>query len=174
MAHALEGDLEHFIERSGSVWDPLAGTDVFLTGGTGFVGSWLLKSFAWANKRLNLRARIFVLTRDPERFRTETRHLAREESVRILNGDLQTFPLPRKSFRIGFMQRLRWEPLSRFWRSPRRMERSGCCIPVLGPCMVNNQSILETWTSGLWRRLRVVLSMAGEPRNGDFMRWRHG
>jgi len=98
MAHELEQDLEYVLERTASVWEVLAGTDLFITGGTGFVGSWLLESFVWANRRLHLNARIFPLTRDPEKFRTEKPHLAHGEGVEILQGDLQTFQFPRRQF----------------------------------------------------------------------------
>ena len=98
MAHALERDLEHVLERAGFLWDAFAGANVFITGGTGFVGSWLLESFVWANKQLNLRARIFVLTRDPEKLRADRPHLAREACVHILHGDLETFPFPAEEF----------------------------------------------------------------------------
>jgi dTDP-glucose 4,6-dehydratase len=98
MAHALERDLVHVLERTESLWDTIAGANVFITGGTGFVGSWLLESFVWANKQLNLRARMFVLTRDPEKFRADKPQLAREACVHILHGDLETFQFPAQEF----------------------------------------------------------------------------
>jgi dTDP-glucose 4,6-dehydratase len=97
----LERDLEWVLERTGSFWEALAGADVFLTGGRGFVGSWLLESFAWANRRLTLRARISVVTRDAERFRSEKPHLAGDASVEVLQGDLGTLPIPRRPFRYA-------------------------------------------------------------------------
>jgi dTDP-glucose 4,6-dehydratase len=98
MAHELEQDLDHVLERTGSLWEALAGTAVFITGGTGFVGSWLLESFVWANKRLSLNARVFVLTRNPEKLGAERPHLAGDVSVNILQGDLETFRFPRQQF----------------------------------------------------------------------------
>ena len=44
----------------------LRGARVFVTGGTGFVGSWLLKSLRWANERLDAGIEAVVLTRDPD------------------------------------------------------------------------------------------------------------
>ena len=43
---------------------------IAITGGTGFVGRWLLESLLAANAALDLRARVVVLTRSPERVRT--------------------------------------------------------------------------------------------------------
>ena len=98
MAHALERDLAHVLERTDSLWVALAGANVFITGGTGFVGSWLLESFVWAHKHFGLDAHIFVLTRDPEKFRADRPHLASEACLHILHGDLETVPFPAQEF----------------------------------------------------------------------------
>ena len=58
-------DLDHVLEHTSSdVWKALAGERLFVTGGTGFVGKWLLESLLWADKRLDIRISTFVLTRD--------------------------------------------------------------------------------------------------------------
>jgi dTDP-glucose 4,6-dehydratase len=58
----------------------------------------LLESFVWANRRLSLHARVFVLTRDPTKFRHEKPHLADDASVNTLQGDLETFAFPMQPF----------------------------------------------------------------------------
>jgi dTDP-glucose 4,6-dehydratase len=98
MADELKQDLERVLDKAGPIWEALAGTDIFITGGTGFVGSWLVESFVWANRHLNLQARVFLLTRDREKFLSEKPHLAGDASVQVLQGDLQTFPFPRQEF----------------------------------------------------------------------------
>jgi dTDP-glucose 4,6-dehydratase len=96
MAHELEQDLQHIFQHTQAVWPRLAGSNIFLTGGTGFVGSWLLESLLWANRQLDLRARMLVLTRDPAAFGARRTNLARSPDVEFLTGDLKTFSLPSR------------------------------------------------------------------------------
>jgi dTDP-glucose 4,6-dehydratase len=71
---------------------------MFITGGTGFFGCWLLESFNWANDRLDLRASITVLTRSPEMFRKKVPHLASASSIRLHIGDVRSFEFPEGGF----------------------------------------------------------------------------
>jgi nucleoside-diphosphate-sugar epimerase len=45
-------------------WDKLRGKRVFLSGASGFVGTWLTESFEYANEALNLRAKLTNVPRD--------------------------------------------------------------------------------------------------------------
>jgi dTDP-glucose 4,6-dehydratase len=92
MPHDLEQDLRHVLEYTTAVWEQLAGANIFIAGGSGFVGSWLLESFAWANAHLKLNARATVLTRNPSRLRVA--------GLDILHGDLQTISFPAKEFQF--------------------------------------------------------------------------
>jgi dTDP-glucose 4,6-dehydratase len=65
---------------------------LFVTGGTGFVGSWLLESFTWANARLALGANAVVLTRDPDAFRSAVPQLAYDPAVDLVAGDVRSLP----------------------------------------------------------------------------------
>jgi nucleoside-diphosphate-sugar epimerase len=56
-------DLEHIFSRVR--WDELRSAKVLITGGTGYVGLWLLESLLYANERLALNARIAILSRHP-------------------------------------------------------------------------------------------------------------
>ena len=55
-----EGDLDHILTHTAGLWQEFAGASLFITGGTGFFGHWLLSSFAEANARFNLNARALV------------------------------------------------------------------------------------------------------------------
>ena len=80
------------------LWDALRGTRLFITGGTGFFGCWLLESFLWANARLNLQANVWVLTRNSDRFRAKAPHLAQDPVVTLFEGDIRTFTYPEGVF----------------------------------------------------------------------------
>ena len=84
-------DLEQIVARTGRVWDALRGQKIFVTGGTGFFGRWLMESFAYANSALRLDAQMVVLTRDPERFKQTAPHLVNDHAIRLVTGDVRTF-----------------------------------------------------------------------------------
>lgn len=81
-----------------SAWERLRGKKVFITGGTGFMGCWLLEALLWANSTFHLGASVVVLTRDPEGFSRRVPHLAGEGWVELLQGDVRTFVFPNRSF----------------------------------------------------------------------------
>ncbi len=91
-------DVDHILSHTSELWDELRGRRVFITGGTGFFGCWLLASFVAANDRFNLGAEAVVLTRDPAAFRTKVPHLAGHPAVRLHAGDVQTFDFPAGEF----------------------------------------------------------------------------
>lgn len=61
-------DLDYVVDAVGSSWEKLRGKRVLLTGGTGFVGKWLLGTFLHANRKLGLSCRALVLSRRPDDF----------------------------------------------------------------------------------------------------------
>lgn len=88
-------DLEHaFRQLPEDLWRGLAGRRIFMTGGTGFVGKWLLATLAEANRRLDLGVRATVLSRDPEAFRVAAPLLAQAAGVDWVCGDVRDFVFP--------------------------------------------------------------------------------
>jgi dTDP-glucose 4,6-dehydratase len=90
----LQKDLEHILSHTEDLWGELRGARIFITGGTGFFGTWLLESFAWAHQKLQLDARAVVLTRDPRSFRAKAPHLEANPAISLHEGDFQTFRFP--------------------------------------------------------------------------------
>jgi nucleoside-diphosphate-sugar epimerase len=90
--------LDHVLEYTETVWQQLAGSDIFITGGTGFVGLWLLETFVWANERLKLNARMTLLTRDPAAFRVKKPVLAGKPSLELICGDVKAVRFPNREF----------------------------------------------------------------------------
>ena len=80
------------------LWEEMRGQRLFITGGTGFFGCWLLESFAWANDQLKLGASALVLTRDPTAFQKKAPHLAANPAIRFHRGDVRSFEFPAGHF----------------------------------------------------------------------------
>jgi nucleoside-diphosphate-sugar epimerase len=91
-------DLDEIGRQTETLWDEVRGERVFLTGGTGFFGRWLIESFAAANQRFALNSQITVLTRSPETFRDQCPHLATNPAVSLLRGDVRSFRSPEGTF----------------------------------------------------------------------------
>ena len=94
----LSQDLEHVLHHTEDLWAEMRGERIFVTGGTGFVGSWLLESLLWANRRMNLGVQCSVLTRDPAAFIARRPHLACDGAVTLHAGDVQSFRFPDGRF----------------------------------------------------------------------------
>ena len=87
-------DLEQVFEQVGELWEKLRDKRLFLTGGSGFFGSWLLETLLFAEERKNLGVKVWVLTRSLGRFRAKLPHLARHPAVRLVEGRAEDFPFP--------------------------------------------------------------------------------
>jgi dTDP-glucose 4,6-dehydratase len=98
MQPLLTDDLNHVLAHTRGLWDELRGRRLFLTGGTGFFGVWLVESFLWINERLDLDARLVVLSRDPAAFLRKMPHLADRPALAFQPGDVSTFEFPPGPF----------------------------------------------------------------------------
>jgi len=98
MPHALEQDLDHILAHTAGVWDSLRGANLFITGGTGFVGAWLVESLVWANARLNLNVRAVLLTRNAKAFARKCPQAAADPSISFLAGEASSFAFPEGQF----------------------------------------------------------------------------
>jgi nucleoside-diphosphate-sugar epimerase len=96
--HPLAADLDHALDRAAPAWEALRGARLFVTGGTGFIGTWLLESFVWANARLALGARLVALTREPAAFAARAPHLATDRSIELFRGDVRRYEAPPGPF----------------------------------------------------------------------------
>lgn len=91
-------DLDEVIAHTRNLWEHLRGERLFITGGTGFVGRWLIESLLEANDRFGLNIRAVVLSRDPDAFARRSPHLAGSKAVEMLAGDVRTFDFPGGHF----------------------------------------------------------------------------
>lgn len=80
------------------LWQGLRGASIFITGGTGFLGRWLLESFARANEAFKLDATALILTRSFEDFSEKAPHLAANPAIKFHPGDVRDYEFPRGEF----------------------------------------------------------------------------
>jgi nucleoside-diphosphate-sugar epimerase len=95
----LANDLDHVLALTRDLWEEIRGQNIFISGGTGFFGTWLVESFCWINRILALNARVTILSRNPERFAHKSPHLASDPSVSLIPGDIRDFTFPEGEFR---------------------------------------------------------------------------
>ncbi|MBK8118869.1 MAG: NAD-dependent epimerase/dehydratase family protein [Sulfuritalea sp.] len=95
-------DREHILRHTNALWPVLAGKRLFITGGTGFYGKWLLESIAAANDELDARVHATILSRNPDRFTSDLPHLASRPEFAWLTGDTAGFAFPEGPFDYVF------------------------------------------------------------------------
>jgi dTDP-glucose 4,6-dehydratase len=94
-----EEDLQRCHDVLGiSSWRALKGQTIFIAGGTGFIGKWLLATLLDANEKLNLDCSITVLSRDPAAFKRAWPVVAGR--VSWIAGDVRDFPIPNEHFDV--------------------------------------------------------------------------
>jgi len=94
----LAKDLDCVLDHTRELWEELRGERLFITGGTGFFGCWLLESLLWAQERLHLGVEAVVLTRNPDAFRAKAPPLAGHPAVTLRPGDVRSFEFPAGTF----------------------------------------------------------------------------
>lgn len=98
LASPLGLDLDTALESAEDDLRALAGGRVFVTGGSGFVGSWLLELLAWGAARLDLDLHVVTLSRHPDAWAARMPHLARSPVISPIPGDARSFAFPDGEF----------------------------------------------------------------------------
>lgn len=84
----MKDDLDAVLRQTHEVWPQLRGARILLTGGTGFIGRWLLETLAYVDAALTLDVQVTVLVRNPDRFTARHPHLAQYAAFRFVAGDV--------------------------------------------------------------------------------------
>ncbi len=87
-------DLDHILAHTGDLLSTLRDAHIFLTGGTGFFGHWLVEPLLHADRTLGLNLHLTLLTRSAARLRERSPHLAAHPATILLEADIRDFPLP--------------------------------------------------------------------------------
>jgi dTDP-glucose 4,6-dehydratase len=94
----LPADIDAINAALATDWPRLAGKRIFMTGGTGFIGRWMLSALADANRGLGLGVEIDVLTRDPDAFARRETELAAAPGFRFVRGDVLSLGVPEAGY----------------------------------------------------------------------------
>lgn len=91
-----DSDLDLISSHLQEFFQELQNKRVFITGGTGFFGKWLLETFNYFNKEYNLNIEVDVLSRNPDDFLKKHIHLA--DCCNFIRGDLTTVKYNGKTY----------------------------------------------------------------------------
>jgi len=90
----VQEDIESIFRIVGNDLNRLQGKRVLITGGTGFIGTWLLETISWLNENCSHPCKVYVPTRNPEAFAHKAPHLASNPEIVLLPGDIADFEYP--------------------------------------------------------------------------------
>ena len=84
-------DLDEIVHAAAADLAALRGKKLFLTGGTGFFGKWLLAALLHANAEIDLGVEMIVLSRDPGAFAARHPEINHESAATFLRGNVADF-----------------------------------------------------------------------------------
>ena len=88
----VEQDFAHIGEQAKLSFDQLKDSHIFLTGGTGFIGTWMLEAIRFVNESQGANIQVTILTRNPESFHSKYPHLFEHPNFHYLAGDVVALP----------------------------------------------------------------------------------
>jgi dTDP-glucose 4,6-dehydratase len=90
----FRNDLDFVLASTQGVWSHLDGARIFITGGTGFIGCWLLETLRHANRELGVDVHVTVLTRNVRAFAAKAAHLHEHPGFEFIEGNALDFASP--------------------------------------------------------------------------------
>ena len=76
----------------------MSGSEIFLAGGTGFIGKWILETIKFVNENYNYDIKITILTRKSENFKNNHNDLFSHKNFSFIDGNILDFTFPKKNF----------------------------------------------------------------------------
>jgi dTDP-glucose 4,6-dehydratase len=95
---SIQQDFDEVLETVGNDWSQLSSAHLFITGGTGFIGRWLLETLKLANIHHTLNVRATILTRSPEKFAIKAPNIFNAPIFTFIAGQVQDFEFPKGDF----------------------------------------------------------------------------
>lgn len=88
----IEDDFAQIAEEARASLEKLKEAHIFLTGGTGFIGTWFLEAFRFFNENFQANIRVTILTRNPAGFQSKYPHLFQYPHFHFIEGDVLNLP----------------------------------------------------------------------------------
>jgi len=98
MFRIAPSDLDEMLRLGAADFEKLRDARLFLTGGTGFFGKWLLAAFDHAERELKLRLDITILSRDPTRFAAQWPEVKIRPGWKLFEGHVAELPVLLERF----------------------------------------------------------------------------
>lgn len=96
----ISEDLDFILKKTQKELEQLRGRCIFITGGTGFFGRWILETLVKADREFGLNIKIKVLSRNPDSFIQKVPHLVKSGVLNFHKGDIREFVFPKENFSI--------------------------------------------------------------------------
>ena len=90
----ISGDVRAIHSRLGHFLESFQNKKIFITGGTGFFGRWLLQILCTLIRDQNYKIEIYVLSRNPQRFLKDHANFPFQQYINFIKGDVTDFKLP--------------------------------------------------------------------------------
>jgi len=85
-------------EMTDCLWLRLSNQSIFITGGTGLFGRWLVESMCEANQRLGANIRATILTRNIGNIMSRAKKTYHDPAITLIQGDVSDFEFPNEKF----------------------------------------------------------------------------
>lgn len=98
LIHFFSKNFEIACSSESRIWSQLKNSHIFITGGTGFFGCWLVRFFQWANSAKDLKVKLHILTRNTKTFLEKYPEFQNFNFIEYTEGDVRNFDFPKSSF----------------------------------------------------------------------------
>lgn len=90
----ISADVRLIHSRLGPVLQSFSNKTILITGGTGFFGRWLLEILCTLVRDQNFKIKLYVLSRNPDRFLSEYSDFPFDQYITFIRGDVADFTMP--------------------------------------------------------------------------------
>lgn len=85
-------DMEYLMQMDCLEWEKLGGKNILITGGTGLIGSGLIKSLVYVNRKLRLGIKIYAVVRSMDKAEIMLGEELKTGIVELIQGDVTRLP----------------------------------------------------------------------------------